>query len=52
VIALQYGPQNGKDGNENNGPFKRYQTATHGCTDAICGIVGTDIPADIGSGSQ
>ena len=52
VMALEHGTQNRKNSNYNHGPSKTQQAATHCSANAICRIIGTDIPTDVGAGSQ
>jgi hypothetical protein len=52
MLALEHGPDNRKDRNQNGSFFKGYQAAAHRRADAVGSIICTDIPADIGSGSQ
>ena len=41
-----------KDGHQDNGLFKRNESAPDGCTDTIGRIIGADIPADIRARTQ
>jgi hypothetical protein len=52
VLTLEYCTENGKGGNQNSCFFKGNQAAAHRRADTIGSIVGTNIPADIGPGSQ
>jgi len=52
VLSLQDGSQDGKDRDDDHRIFKRYQSATDGCSYAVGGIVRADVPADIDTGAQ
>jgi hypothetical protein len=52
VLTLEHGTDNRKYGNQDSGLPEGYQAAAHRRADTVGRIVCTDIPADIGTGSQ
>jgi len=52
VVALEHGSEDRKNSYEDNGSVKAQQPAAYSGADTVGGIVGADIPADIGAGPQ
>ena len=52
MMSLEHGTQNDKKSDQDDSPFETQQATTYRSTDTIGCIIGTDIPADVCTGSQ